>query len=154
MSIFSPDLLLDSTIETAGSTKRELCPPGVYLAMIGEPKAAAWTSRKDPSNSGFKFDIPFEIMMTDELKKLTGRDKMTLTHGIMLELTEAGTIDMGKGKNVALNRLREAVGQNADGQKWNARMLQGKMVTITVKHEPSADGKDIYDRVDTIAGPK
>ena len=54
---------------------------------------------------------------------------------------------MGKGKNVALGRLREALGQNTPGKPWSFGMLVGQVAKVAVKHR-------ITDAGDTFAEVK
>ncbi|MGH2638967.1 MAG: hypothetical protein ACRDF4_06765, partial [Rhabdochlamydiaceae bacterium] len=56
-----------------------------------------------------------------------------------LELTSSGAIDFGKGKNVGLGRLREALGQNKIGKPWSFNMIRGSLAWGFVDPEPDAE---------------
>jgi hypothetical protein len=142
-SAFDPSLFLQATTTEQGSTVSVPIPVSDgagYLAVIAEVKARQWRS-KDGQSSGLALDIVYNI---DEpkVKEALGRDKVTITQGIMVDLTEQGGLDMSKGKNVSLNRVRDAVGQNVAGQPWAPAMLVGRPVRVVVGHRPSDRPQD------------
>lgn len=141
MSQFDPAQFLDMSFDQANDTV--VIPPdeGDYQAIIEKVDARPWTSKADPSKSGLALDIIWELQ-SEAAKARTGRDKVTVKQGIMLDVMESGGLDMGKGKNIGLGRLREAVNQNASGRPWSPNMLIGQMAKINVKHR--IDGDTIY----------
>lgn len=147
MGTFDPNAFLDQTTQEQGSTQSVPIPVGEYTAMSKEPEIRSWTS-KDGTKSGFALDIIWEI---DDaaVKELLQRDTVTIKQGIMLDVQENGSLDWGKGKNVTLGRLREAVGLNTPGQPFNPRMLGGQVAKISVKHR--VDGENIYSEVKGVA---
>ena len=151
-SKFDPKTFLDLQVNDANSTKRLPVPVGEYMSLIEKVDVRAWQS-KDGSKSGLALDVTHNL---DDaaVKTAMGRDKVTMTQGIMLDLTDNGSLDMGKGKNVQLGRLREATGLNVAGQPFSFRMLEGKVVKIRVGHEqddrPGAAPDDIFDRVEGV----
>lgn len=146
MSVFDPNSFLSSTTTEAGSTKREPLPVGVYQAQVEDITARNWQSR-DGSKSGVSFDVKFNIIDVD-LKTALGRDTIYTTAGIMLDVTPQGALDMGPGKNLALNRLRDACEMNVPGKPFSPLNLKGQMCRISITHEPAKDGSgEIYDRV-------
>ena len=125
MSAFDPDQFLAQTVEQANDTKIVPCPAGEFMGYVKDFKARQWTSKKDPSNSGVALDITWSI--DDQgVKQLLDRDEVTVKQGIMLDMTEQGGLDMGKGMNVGLGRLREALGLNVPGQAFSFPMLSGQ----------------------------
>lgn len=148
MSMFDPDTFLAQTIEQANDTKVIPCPAGEFLAFIKDFKARQWSSRKDPSVSGVALDVTWTVDNA-EVKALLDRDEVTVKQGIMLDMTEQGALDMGKGKNVGLGRLREALGLNVPGQAFSFAMLNGQAAKITVSHR--VDGEDTYAEVKMVA---
>lgn len=151
MSTFDPASLLETTTEAANDTKIIPVPEGEYLAVIDKIAINTWQS-KDGSSSGLRLDV--EYMVDDEAAKAaTGRDKLSVRQGIMLDLTEDGRgLDMGKGKNVGLGRLREAAGLNTPGQPFAPQMLPGRLVKIKVTQRPSdKDPEVIYNDVRGVA---
>lgn len=149
---FDVNSFLESSTTEANSTERQLVPAGEYTAFIEKVDARQWTSKADPSKSGITLDITWNI--DDEAVKQTlGRDKVTARQGIMLDITDAGSLDTGKGRNVGLGRLRTAVNLNEPGRPFAPSMLQGRPAKITVTHR--ADPKDpqkMYDEVTTVTG--
>ena len=147
MTTFDPASLLETTVEAANDTKILPIPEGEYLAVIDSTKINPWQS-KDGASSGLRLDV--EYLIDDAAaKEATGREKLTVRQGIMLDLTEDGqSLDMGKGKNVGLGRLREATGLNAPGQPFAMQMLPGRLVKIKVTQRPSdKDPETIYNDV-------
>lgn len=140
MSAFDPNAFLQATISEAGSIISVPIPVKEYIALIAEVKARTWRSG-DGLSSGMALDLVWDFDDA-ELKAFLGRPKVTLTQGIMVDLTTKGGLDMSKGKNVQLNRVRDAVGQNVDGQPWAPLMLQGKVAKVSVIHKPSERPQD------------
>ena len=146
--MFSPEQFLDMQVTESNDTKTIPVPVGEYTAVAEEVKCRQWQSKKDPSMSGLALDIKWSI---DDaaVKELLGRDKVTVNQGIMLELTDSGGLDMGKGRNIGLGRLREALGLNAPGQPFSFMMVSGRVAKISVSHR--IDGENIYAEVKGVA---
>jgi hypothetical protein len=148
MSTFDPSAFLNATITEANSTVTTPCPEGEFFAIIdGEPKINQWQSR-DGSKSGLRLDLTWSTD-DDAACSVTGRKPTKIRQGIMLDLTENGGLDMGRGKNVSLGRLREATGLNVPGQPFSFSMLQGKAAKVSVGHRIVEDR--IYDEVKGVA---
>lgn len=148
MNMFSPDQFLDMQVTESNDTKLVPIPVGEYVAVVSEVKARPWTSKSDPSKSGIALDVQWDIDDAG-VKQLLGRDKVTVKQGVMLDMTESGGLDMGKGKNVGLGRLREACGLNQPGQPFSATMLTGRVAKVKVEHR--VDGENIYSEVKQVA---
>lgn len=151
-SIFSPESFLDATT-TAESTKRPPLPPGAELpSLIKAIKSRTWQGKKDATQGGIVVDVTHEIDLTafpDIQKQQGGADKVTIVDGIMLDLTEAGSIDYSPGKNAKLRRYREATGLNVAGQPFSIRMFEGRMVRAKIKHDPYEG--EVYDKIESVA---
>ena len=96
--------------------------------------------------------IALEIIWLVEdagVKQLLGRDTVTVKQGIMLDLNASGGLDLSKGKNVGLGRLREAVGKNEEGQPFAFSMLPGLSAKIAVSHR--VNGEETYSEVKGVA---
>lgn len=139
MGTFNPDTFLDINVTEANSIESTPVPEGEYLAMAGEPKIRQWNS-KDGTKSGLALDIPWTIDSPSP-KEYTGRDTNVVMQGLMLDLNEGGGLDTGKGMNVGLGRLREAVGLNTPGKPFNFRQIQGQLAKITIKHRLVEDAR-------------
>ena len=148
MSMFSPEQFLDMQVTEANDTKIIPVPVGEYLAVVSEVKIRPWQSKADPSKAGVALDLQWELDDA-EVKALLGRDKVTVKQGVMLDLTDAGGLDMGKGRNSFLGRLREACSLNTPGQPFSVTMLTGRMAKVKVEHR--VDGENLYAEVKGVA---
>lgn len=136
MSMFNPETFLDATLD-APTEKRPLLPTGDYVAVIGEVTARAWQGQKDPTKSGIAWDIPLTLEIPADVQaalKITVSNIM-LSDSIMLDITEAGTIDNSPGKNRKLRTYREATDLNKQGDSFSARKLTGKIVRVKLSHD-------------------
>lgn len=137
-SVFDPDAFLAGTVVTeANSTEFVPVPVGEYQAVASDVKPVPW-SKKDGSASGVKLQIIWEIQ-DEGVKALLERDKVTCRQDIMLDLNGTGGLETGKGKNVALGRLRAALNLNESGVPFSFPMIVGRMGTVSIKHEPYND---------------
>lgn len=148
MSMFSPEQFLDMSVDQANDTKVIPVPVGEYIAVCTEVKARPWSSKSDPSKSGIALDLQWSIDDAN-VKALLDRDDVKVKQGIMLDLTESGGLDMGKGRNVGLGRLREAVGLNTPGQPFSVTMVQGRMAKVLISHRAVDD--QIFSEVKAVA---
>jgi hypothetical protein len=143
---FDPNTFLNQTVDGAMDTKVTPCPVGEYLAIADKVEAKQW-STKDGSNSGMKVAILWDIQ-DDNVKALLGRDTVKVPQDIMLDLTDEGGLDLGKGRNVGLGRLREALGLNTPGEPFSFAMIQGRMARVAVSHR--ASGEDLFHEVKKV----
>ena len=135
-------------IEGQNDTKIIPVPAGEYTAMIEEVKVRQWQSKADPSKSGLTLDVQWSIDDAS-VKELLGRDKVTVKQGIMLDLTDAGGLDMGKGRNIGLGKLREGLNLNVPGQPFAFSMIPGRGAKVSVTHR--IDCENIYAEVKGVA---
>lgn len=146
--MFSPEQFLDMQVTESNDTKVVPVPVGEYMAVVKEVKIRPWQSKSDPSKAGIALDLQWSIDDAG-VKQLLGRDEVNCKQGVMLDLTEAGGLDMGKGKNISLGRLREATGLNTPGQPFSVTMLTGRVAKVKVEHR--VDGDTIYAEVKQVA---
>ena len=146
--MFNPDQFLDMQIEGQNDTKIIPVPAGEYTAMIEEVKVRQWQGKADPSKSGLTLDVQWSIDDAS-VKELLGRDKVTVKQGIMLDLTDTGGLDMGKGRNIGLGRLREALDLNQPGRPFSFTMLTGRVARVSVSHRIADD--NIFAEVKQVA---
>ena len=147
MSTFDAAAFLDTTTTEASSTTSLPVPVGDYTAIIDDVKPRQWTSKEDPSKTGVALDI-FWAIDSQEVKEALGRDKVTCKQGIMLELLDNGALDVGRGRNVQLGKLREATGLNTPGQPFSFAMLKGRLAKVSVSHRVDKDV--IYSEVKAV----
>lgn len=144
---FDPTTFLDQTVTGASSTSSEPVPEGEYQAILEKLDVKPWASR-DGATAGLKLELVWDIL--DEAVKATlGRTKVTSRQSIMLDLTESGAMDMGKGKNVGVGRLREATNMNDPKKPFSFGMLVGQMAKVGVKHRVYEG--NIFDEVKAVA---
>ena len=148
MSQFNPDQFLDQTITESNDTTVVPVPAGDYTAVATDIKCRPWQSKNDPSMAGLALDITWEI--DDEaVKQLLGRTKVTVKGGVMLDTTDSGGLDMSKGRNIALGRLREALDLNQPGKPFSFSMIPGRVAKINVSHR--VVGEEIFAEVKRVA---
>lgn len=149
---FNAEILLGTVVNEANSTELVRVPEDVYLA-VSDPITAESFKEFDirkgerAGTKGLKLIVQWSI--NDEsgaLKEYLGRAPK-VKQDIMLDRGPGG-LEMGKGRNVGLGRLREALGQNVTGQPWNWSMLGGQVARIKVKHR--MDGADTYVEVSEV----
>lgn len=135
MSAFNPETFMNSSISEANDTQYVLVPEGEFQATI---------DRIDAKIVGQEIPRPILSIswkITDPVvQEATGRAENFVRQTLWLDVNEAGGLDFGKGKNVQLGKLREALGQNRPGQAWSPSMPVGNVARVKVKH--SIDKRD------------
>lgn len=144
---FDPQTFLNTQYDEALDTKVVPCPVGEYLGLADKIDIRPWAA-KDGSSSGLKAVILWDIQ-DDNVKQLLSRDRVIVPQEQMLDLTETGSLDFGKGKNVGLGRIREALDLNTPGQPFAFSMIQGRLAKCAVTHR--AVGEDLYAEIKRIA---
>lgn len=144
--MFDPEIFLQSSIQGANDTKTIPVPIGEYTAVIEKITPRQWQS-KDGSQTGIALDVQW-LIDDQSVKEALGRDSVTCKQGIMLD-TNNGALDMSKGKNIGLGRLREAVGLNDPSKPFSFHELPGRVAKISVSHRIS--GEDTYSEVKAVS---
>lgn len=139
---FDSDAFLSQQTTEAGSTDYTPLPDRDWPAQIAKVQ---YREAKD----SHVLDIFWEVA-TPEVKEITGREKVSIKQGVFLDLTPNGGLDMGKGMNVQLNRVRDVLGQNQAGQTWAPRNLVGGTAKITTSSR-TGDGGRVYNDVKAVA---
>ncbi len=152
--MFDEQSFLNSQTQSATSTKRIPIPVGTYSAVITEVKVRPNVAgKKDPTKSYNFLDYVLDLVLTPEAQAVMETTEATIrrSYSIIVELNESGTaLATGKGKNVALGKFREALGQNEDGKPWSPRTPVGKMVKAVVTHRTD-DAGDALDQIEMVA---
>jgi len=146
-SVFDPEAFLDQTIDGANDTKVIPCPAGDFLGIVDSYKVRRWEKKDDKTVNGVSLDIMW-IVEDENARQETGRDKVLVKQSIGLDITPDNKIDLGKGKNVRLGRLRQALDLNQPNQPFSFHQLKGRMAKITVIQRP--EGEDIFNDVTTV----
>ena len=133
MSAFNPDVFLNTETDSANSSTYTPVPEGEFTASIKAIKPRVLTDGRAV------LDVTWTV--DDEVaRNETGMAEPSVRQTLWLDTTESGGLDFGKGKNVGLGRLREAVGQNQAGKPWAPGMLVGQVAKVKVGH--SIDKRD------------
>lgn len=149
--MFDATSFLDQSTTESNSTATTPIPEGEYNGLIDKVEARQWTGKKDPTKSGIILSVLW-IIDDQAVREELGRDKVTCKQDLMLDLTESGGLDMGKGRNVGLGKLRQATGLNNPGQPFAFSMLTGRMGKVLVKQRVDEDDPDkIYSEVKAVA---
>lgn len=152
--MFNPEAFLQTTIDTELSTEALQVPPGEYDAVSSGISADSFKSFKigkgERAGQFFRrLDVEWNINDPDgKLKEYLGRDPK-VRQQIPLDIRPDGGLETGKGRNVALGQLREALGQNQSGRPWSFSSLGGQPAKITIAHR--IDGDRTYVDVKAVA---
>lgn len=140
---------LNETITGANSTTRIPVPKGEYPVIIDDIQYRKADRKDQPGLVSHMLDVIF-LIDDANVKEVTGLPKPTVRQTVFLDLGDDGKLDMSKGKNVQLGRMREALGLNDPDKPFSFGQLKGQACYITVVHNPSADGRDTYANVGSI----
>ena len=133
MSSFNPDTFLNTETAESNATAYTPVPEGEFQASIKSIKPRVLTDGRAV------LDVTW-IVDDEVARQETGMAEPSVRQTLWLDTTESGGLDFGKGKNVGLGRLREALGQNAPGKPWAPGMLVGGVAKVKVSH--SIDKRD------------
>ena len=133
MSTFDPDQFMNSSTNEASDTQYLQVPEGEFAATIDS--ITPRTTQTGKALLSVRWKVQDEVA-----REATGMAEPSVQQTVWLDVTESGGLDMGRGKNVGLGKLREALGQNAPGKPWSPGMLIGGVAKIKVAH--SIDKRD------------
>ena len=133
MSTFNPDTFLNTEVSSANATAYVPVAEGEFTGSIKK------IAPRVLNDGRAVLDVTWAV--DDETtRQETGMAEPTVRQTIWLDLNESGSLDFGKGRNVGLGRLRDALGQNVSGKPWAPGMLVGGVAKIKVAH--SIDKRD------------
>lgn len=154
---FNPEQFLQTELTEANSTEFTLIPEGEYTAVSGPISSERFKAFdiKEGPNAGGKFyslEVLWDINDPDgKLKEELGRPPQA-RQGLRLDINPVdGSLELGKGRNVDLGRLREALGINRNGQPFRFSMLGGQVAKIKVKHRMDKRTQRIYAEVAEVS---
>jgi hypothetical protein len=130
-SVFNPDTFMNTSTTDALSTTYTPVPEGEWTAVIKEIKPRV-------AKEAIILDILWAVD-EPEVIQATGMKVPIVRQSIFLDMTESGGLDIGKGKNIGLGKLREALGQNQKGQAWAPGNMLGGVAKIRVAHRMYED---------------
>ena len=148
---FDPAQFLMQETSDQMDTQFVLIPAGEYPAIIKSVAARQQQNPNDPAQLWTILDITYSI--DDQgVREETGQDDPTIRQSLFLDLDDSGKLSSGKGKNVNLGRLREAVGLNVPGTAFSFAALTGQACIVAVKHTPDKkDPEIVYANVNKVA---
>jgi hypothetical protein len=151
--MFNPEVFLNTTTTSAADTQLLPVPEGEYTAVSSPVTKDSFRTFdiKRGARAGTKgMSLDLEWTINDEaLKAELGREPK-VRQSMMLDTTGDGSgLDFGKGRNIGLGRLREALGQNKDGQPWSFAMLGSQVARVKVKHRMVED--KVYAEVSEVS---
>lgn len=123
---FDPDQFLATTTDAALSTEFTPIPEGEYNAVVTKVEARQTASGKSIMDVTWAIDDA-------NVRAVTGMENPTCRQTVWLDITDSGALDISKGKNVSLGRLREALGQNRPGA-WAPSMMIGNVARVLISH--------------------
>lgn len=147
--MFNPEAFMQATIDQANDTKVIPCPEGEFHAQAIDVKVSSGTIGKGERTGEpwASLNVTWEIA-DPNVAAITLRDKTRVRQGVMLDLTSDGNLDMAKGRNIGLGKLRDAVGLNVPGQPFSPTMIIGRAARVAVKHRiDERDGETIQPEV-------
>lgn len=148
MPDFDMNSFMTAAYTEANSTEMVPIDEGEYRAISGELEWSEVTSSKDPSKKWPKLRVPWTIESPEQSAK-TGRAAIRINQDILLDRTPEGMLDMGEGKNIALGRLRNALGLNQKGVPFRFDQIPGRQALVKVKHR-SYEGR-IFEEIKDVA---
>lgn len=150
MSTFDPKSILDLGTTDKFETEITLAPERDYTANIYEIDGRGGVKDGRPWRA---LNIRWLVTDADDVKTELGIENLFLYQYIFLDLNEQGGLASGTNKNVALGKIRTAVGQNEEGEAWSIRDLIGAgPAVLTYKHKVnSSTGKLSGEVVDVVA---
>lgn len=153
-SAFDPVAFL-SAQQTEVNEKRSLVPAGWYTAFIGGIKPE--NVKNGTYGKGDRIGQPWLQIRVPLRLQLAGVPNVPaelgaefiVTDGVFIDLTAAGAVDNGKGKNNRQRIYREAVRMNQPGQPFSWQAMEGRPVKVEVVHKILDDGR-IVENVGNI----
>jgi hypothetical protein len=151
--MFNAETFLNTQVSDAMSTQLDPVPKGEFKA-VSQPVDANSFSTFDykkgdrAGQKGHRMTVMWKID-DESAGEYNGR---TVRQQFIIDVTADGTgLDAGKGKNITLGRLREALGQNVGGQPWHPGMLGSQIAKISVdqRFDPD-DASKIYNEVTSV----
>jgi hypothetical protein len=146
---FDANSFLESSVSGSNDTLLIPVPVGEYMAVISKISPRQWQS-KNGATTGVALDV-FWSIEDSQVKSELGRDEVICKQGIMLDTNSQGELDMSKGKNIGLGRLREAVGKNNTGELFSFSMLPGMSARVSVKHRDGQNEGEVFAEVKGVA---
>ena len=145
-SAFDPELFQNISQEAEFSTEYVPIPENDYTATIMKVVA-----RQHTDDETAKVSTVLGVTWKLNAEGVEDADDKLVDQGVFLDLNDSGQLETGKGKNVPLGRLLEAI--NLNGKSWSPVGLAGNVATIKVTQYPGKGKHEgrIFNRVKAVA---
>lgn len=133
MSAFDPDLFAQTAITGANDTR---------FAPVPEADAALVQAKSYKIRSTDKGYVILDLtwsVQEQAARDATGLEDPTVRQSIFLD-TDGSALALGKGKNVGLGKLREALGLNDPTKPFRFDDIVGRMARAKISHRITPDG--------------
>lgn len=148
--MLSAEDFLNDTVAGSNATSYTPVPKGEYPAMISKVEYRVMDSKVKPGEKNHVIDVTF-VIDDATARDVTGLPEPTVRQSIFLDVSSDNKLDMSKGKNVNLGRLREALGMNDPDKPFSFNHLKGQACYVTVEHNPSTkDPRDVFANVGKV----
>jgi len=122
--MFDVNAFVNQTYNQATSSDYALIPEANDVRMMtGSGPLEKWFRTFTANDVQYvTLEVPM-IILDEAIKTEMARDTVMSRYKMFLDFDETGNLDFGKGRNVKLGQLREALGQNDPGAPWSPAML-------------------------------
>jgi len=147
-SAFDPDSFLDQEIDGGLTTEYTPVPEMDDAVAMIRPEGGLTVRQVTNKETGKVSTILNIDWIVDEqdARDATGMNQPIARQSIFLDLNENGVLERGENKNVALGKLAEALGLNADDSQFTLRQMLGQVAKVRIKHR-FGDADQIYAEV-------
>lgn len=157
-STFDASAFENMTTDQANETTMTPVPEGEYLGLIDRIRIKSIKIRNG-ERAGQEvpiLEVIYKIMDdTGELGKQLNRENVTVRQDVWLDVNDQGGLAFGPNQNVALGRLREAVGLNAPGKPFAFKQLEGQgPLKIMVTNRSDEETGNVFDGVSRVMRPE
>lgn len=136
--MFDVEAFKNTPVQGANSTDYIPFPEGEYPGVVEDYDVRVVDTKNGP---GTTFEAKVKLDVTKSILDEIGMNQPpTFRFQCWLDITEQGGLDLGKGKNVKLGQLREAVGLNNPAVPFNFDQLKGRPLRVKTKNVPGDRG--------------
>lgn len=141
-----------STSTTQASVRPPLMPPTDqgYLALISAVDLKDFVYKKGDraGQTGYRMVLTWDVQDPSVIEACRAANRSAkINQSVMLNLTPDGAL---AAENTGLKMVREALGQNKDGQPWAPSMMIGQPAKIMVGHRIDDKG-EMQEEVTKVA---
>lgn len=147
MSVFDPKSFLQQSVDGGNfETRTTPIPAGEYPASIESIDMEVYTKKGVSYAAKVRWSI-----LDDNVKAALGLPKVTVRQTVFLDINESGQLEKGANKNIALGRIRAALGQE-NVTPWALALLIGAgpaKIKVTQRADDN-DASIIYNDVGAV----